>query len=112
MLDLSKIASRSLCLAVALLSFAASATPLPAPQDRSILEITGKIANTNSADRARFDLPMLEKMGVSRLKTSTAWTEGQPVFEDVLHRLQHRNEAAVARARAKHPAVRLRLSLY
>ena len=31
--------------------------------------------------------------------------EGQPVFEDVLHRLQHRNEASVARARASHPAV-------
>ena len=31
--------------------------------------------------------------------------QGQPVFEDVLHRLQHRNEASVARARASHPAV-------
>ena len=31
--------------------------------------------------------------------------KGQPVFEDVLHRLQHRNDAAVARARSKHPAV-------
>ena len=31
--------------------------------------------------------------------------KGQPVFEDVLHRLQHRSEAAVARARGKHPAV-------
>ena len=31
--------------------------------------------------------------------------KGQPVFEDVLHRLQHRNEASVNRARAKHPAV-------
>jgi ATP-dependent DNA ligase len=31
--------------------------------------------------------------------------KGQPVFEDVLHRLQHRTEAAIARARAKRPAV-------
>ncbi len=31
--------------------------------------------------------------------------KGQPVFEDVLHRLQHRNEASVTRARSKHPAV-------
>jgi len=31
--------------------------------------------------------------------------KGQPVFEDVLHRLQHRSEAAIARARANHPAV-------
>lgn len=31
--------------------------------------------------------------------------KGQPVFEDVLHRLQHRNEASVARARSKYPAV-------
>lgn len=31
--------------------------------------------------------------------------KGQPIFEDVLQRLHPRNEAAVARARAKHPAV-------
>jgi len=86
MLNVSKTASRSLFLAVALLSFVAAAATLPAPQERGILEITGKIANTNSADRAKFDLPMLEKMGISRLKTSTAWTEGQPVFEGVLVR--------------------------
>ena len=29
---------------------------------------------------------MLEKLGISRRKTSTAWTEGQPVFEGVLMR--------------------------
>jgi hypothetical protein len=86
MLDLPKMVSRSLGLAVAFLTFVASAATLPAPQERSILEVTGKIANTNTGDRARFDLPMLEKIGVSRLKTSTAWTEGQPVFEGVLVR--------------------------
>jgi DNA ligase D-like protein (predicted ligase)/DNA ligase D-like protein (predicted polymerase)/DNA ligase D-like protein (predicted 3'-phosphoesterase) len=31
--------------------------------------------------------------------------KGQPVFEDVVSRLHHRTEAAIARARAKHPAV-------
>jgi len=58
--------------------------PPPAPQGRILLEITGKITNTNAGNRAQFDLPMLEKLGISRRKTSTAWTEGQPVFEGVL----------------------------
>ncbi len=31
--------------------------------------------------------------------------KGQPIFEDVLHRLQHRSEAAITRARRQHPAV-------
>jgi DNA ligase D-like protein (predicted ligase) len=30
---------------------------------------------------------------------------GRPVFEDVVHRLHHRTDSAIARARAKHPAV-------
>src|SRR6185436_8103925 len=30
---------------------------------------------------------------------------GRPVFEDVVYRLHHRTDSAIARARAKHPAV-------
>jgi hypothetical protein len=79
---------KHLAFAVAVLfaACAAFAGTLPAPQERVILEITGKIANTNAGNRAQFDLPMLEKLGISRRKTATAWTEGQPVFEGVLMR--------------------------
>jgi hypothetical protein len=77
---------KALGIALVLLSCAALAGSLATPQERSILEITGKIANTNAGNRAQFDLPMLEKLGVSRIKTATAWTEGQPVFEGVLMR--------------------------
>ncbi len=77
---------RALAIAILLVGSAALAGTLPAPQERSILEVTGKITNTNAGNRAQFDLPMLEKLGISRLKTATAWTEGKPVFEGVLVR--------------------------
>jgi hypothetical protein len=66
------------CTAIAL------AATLPQPVEHGILTVTGKISSTNSGGGALFDLPMLEKLGVSRLETSTAWTEGTPVFEGVL----------------------------
>jgi hypothetical protein len=60
-----------------------SAQPLPSPTGTPILEITGRIAVTNGDARARFDLAMLEALGVSRTKTTTAWTNGQQDFEGV-----------------------------
>jgi hypothetical protein len=57
--------------------------PLPKPQGRPILEVTGKVGVTNAGDKASFDLAMLESIGIARTKTSTAWTEGQPTFEGV-----------------------------
>lgn len=64
----------------------ADAQQLPAPKERVILDVAGTIKNTNAADRARFDLKMLEQVGVTRVATSTPWTEGKPVFEGVLIR--------------------------
>jgi hypothetical protein len=84
MITLLKSLSRILGAAILFAGCAAQAGTLTAPQERIILEITGKITNTNAGNRAQFDLPMLEKLGISRRKTSTAWTEGQPVFEGVL----------------------------
>ena len=46
--------------------------------------MTGKIAVTNGDDKAAFDLAMLEAVGITKTKTSTAWTEGQPQFEGVM----------------------------
>lgn len=62
------------------------AQQLPAPQDRVILEVAGALTSANAGDRARFDLKMLEQVGVTKVTTSTPWTEGKPVFEGVLIR--------------------------
>ncbi len=61
-----------------------AAQPLPKPESRPILEVTGKIAATNGDEKAAFDLAMLEAIGIAKTKTSTAWTEGQPQFEGVM----------------------------
>jgi hypothetical protein len=61
----------------------ASPPALPAPGGPVILEITGRIGVTNGDARARFDMAMLEGLGVTTTKTTTAWTSGQQVFEGV-----------------------------
>lgn len=51
----------------------ARAGTLPAPTDKKILTISGKIANTNDGDSAVYDRPMLEALGTSTIETSTPW---------------------------------------
>ena len=53
------------------------------PSGRVILEVSGKIANTNAPNRARFDLKALESLGITKVTTSTPWTEGKKVFEGI-----------------------------
>jgi hypothetical protein len=65
---------------------AGSAASLAAPQGRPILDVTGSIATTNAGDRAQFDLAQLEQLGVAKMQTTTAWTEGVSTFEGVLVR--------------------------
>jgi hypothetical protein len=72
--------------AVVLTSVDVAAASLASPQGRPILEVSGSIAVKNDGDSAKFDLAMLEKIGVTKVKTSTAWTEGIPQFEGVLVR--------------------------
>ncbi|MFM8989314.1 MAG: oxidoreductase, partial [Alphaproteobacteria bacterium] len=77
-MSISRLAARSLALLAAafvVLGLAvASAQPRPAPAGTPILEISGRISVTNGDARARFDLAMLEALGVSRTRTTTAWT--------------------------------------
>ncbi len=68
----------------ALIASSARADPLPRPQGRVILTVTGKIGNTNADGSAMFDRAMLEALGVSELTTKTVWTEGPARFEGVL----------------------------
>lgn len=86
-MSISSLAARLLALlAAALVALglaAASAQTLPPPAGTPILEVTGRIAVTNGDARARFDLAMLEALGVSRIRTTTAWTNGQQDFEGV-----------------------------
>lgn len=60
-----------------------AAQRLAEPSGRVILEISGKIANTNAPNRARFDLKSLEALGITKITTSTPWTEGKKVFEGI-----------------------------
>jgi hypothetical protein len=56
---------------------------LATPHDEVVLTVTGAIGNTNAPGRAEFDLNMLERLGLSSLKTWTPWTEGEIEFEGV-----------------------------
>jgi hypothetical protein len=60
--------------------------PLPQPSGRVILTISGAIENTNGDGDARFDRAMLERLGVTKVDTSTSWTDGVTRFEGVLAR--------------------------
>ena len=51
-----------------------------------ILTISGTIEGVGSGPIVRLDRAMLESLGVTKLKTSTAWTVGESVFEGVLAR--------------------------
>ncbi|HEX2137563.1 MAG TPA: molybdopterin-dependent oxidoreductase [Microvirga sp.] len=85
--SMMKTAIAAAVLAVALHGPLATANPqMPAPQGRVILQMKGHVERTNAGDRVELDLAMLEAIGVSKLQTTTAWTDGQPTFEGVLLR--------------------------
>jgi hypothetical protein len=61
----------------------AAASPLPAPAEKPILTISGKIATTNADGTAIFDRPMLEQLGMVSFQTTTPWYSGVTKFEGV-----------------------------
>jgi hypothetical protein len=63
-----------------------AANGLALPRDRVVLTVTGAIGLTNAPARAEFDLDMLERLGLGRLRTWTPWTEGDVEFQGVLAR--------------------------
>jgi len=72
--------------AIVLLSASAAtagAADLPMPAGRVILEIAGKVANTNQPGVAAFDLAALEALPSRDVKTTTPWTEGETTFTGV-----------------------------
>jgi hypothetical protein len=61
----------------------ASAGSLPAPAEKPILTISGKISTTNKDGKAQFDRPMLEALGMTTVETTTPWYDGSVKFEGV-----------------------------
>lgn len=69
--------------------FALSAWSLDAPQERVVLTVTGKIAEKNAPDSARFDMKMIEALPQHTFTTRTPWydqpvTFTGPLLSDVL----------------------------
>nr|WP_246742644.1 molybdopterin-dependent oxidoreductase [Microvirga splendida] len=62
---------------------AAYAASLPAPAEKPILTISGKIGVTNRDNTAQFDRAMLEALGTTTIETTTPWHEGKNTFEGV-----------------------------
>lgn len=73
----------TLAMAVLLIAAPASADSLVAPSGKILLTVTGAITQTNANDAAEFDFEMLQKIGVSTIDTTTAWTQGKKTFEGV-----------------------------
>ena len=59
------------------------AAPLPKPQGKVVLSISGKIGNTNDGDKAEFDMPMIEAIGIDSFKTKTPWYKDPVTFSGV-----------------------------
>jgi hypothetical protein len=62
---------------------AAGATSLPAPEDKPILTVSGKISVTNKGTSAQFDRAMLESIGMVSFETMTPWYKEPVKFEGV-----------------------------
>jgi len=54
---------------------------LEAPKGAVVLTITGDIQNTNAANSATFDLPMLQALAGRQAVMDTPWTNGATEFE-------------------------------
>lgn len=68
---------------------------LPSPTGHVVLTVTGNIQITNSYGQADFDLAMLQAMPISRIVTSTPWTEGVATFDGVAVETLMRRLAAI-----------------
>lgn len=71
------------------LSLTGTCLALDAPKERPILQVTGKIAEKNAGDSARFDMKMIEALPQHSFTTSTPWFDKPvkftgPLLSDVL----------------------------
>ena len=79
--------ARLTCLMLAVVALAiggaAWGATLPAPKEKPILTIAGKIGVTNKGKTAEFDRQMLEGLGMVSFETTTPWFQGKVKFEGV-----------------------------
>ncbi len=82
-MKMTGIAAR--CIGLFALAFAtlgvASAKELAPPTGDVVLTVSGAIGVHNAGDLAEFDLPMLEAMPKTEIRTTTPWTDGVTTFE-------------------------------
>ncbi|MDT4840621.1 hypothetical protein FQZ97_744490 [compost metagenome] len=76
-------------LLLASLSISGAAFALDVPKERAILTISGKIAEKNAGDKARFDMKMIEALPQHSFTTRTPWFDKPvkftgPLLADVL----------------------------
>jgi hypothetical protein len=57
---------------------------IPRHHHKPVLTVSGRVSNTNQGDAAVFDMATLERVGVVRYTTPTAWTPKPVTFEGVL----------------------------
>jgi hypothetical protein len=65
---------------------ALDARPIGEPSGPVVLTVTGSVTEPGGDHTIRFDLAMLQALGITTLRTSTAWTTGEMEFEGVLAR--------------------------
>jgi hypothetical protein len=74
----------AMLLAAALPAGRAAASALPAPTERPVLTIDGRISAGNQPDGTlRLDMPTLESLGLVRFTTATPWYDTPSTFEGV-----------------------------
>ena len=71
------------------LSLSSAVLALDAPKERPILQVSGKIAQKNAGESARFDMKMIEALPQHTFTTSTPWFDKPvkftgPLLSDVL----------------------------
>ena len=62
----------------------ASGSPIPPPTEPVVLTVRGRLGLTHAEAGVIFDMPTLERLGLIRFTTPTAWTDGLVTFEGVL----------------------------
>jgi hypothetical protein len=59
-------------------------SPVPPPTEPVVLTVRGRIGLAHAEAGVMFDTPTLERLGLIRFTTPTAWTNGLVTFEGVL----------------------------
>jgi hypothetical protein len=59
-------------------------SPVPPPIEPVVLTVRGRLGLAHAEAGVTFDMPTLERLGLIRFTTPTAWTDGPVTFEGVL----------------------------